>query len=89
MAFGKKTTSSSSHDILREKQQEINRLERQADDAVEIVTRTISRLELINQQIDDGMTEIDTYMADLVKTRETMSTPVSYTHLTLPTIYSV
>lgn len=56
MAFGKKTTSSSSHDILREKQQEIN------------------RLELINQQIDDGMTEIDTYMADLVKTRETMST---------------
>ena len=49
MAFGKKTTSSSSHDILREKQQEINRLERQADDAVEIVTRTISRLELINQ----------------------------------------
>lgn len=43
MAFGKKTTSSSSHDILREKQQEINRLERQADDAVEIVTRTISR----------------------------------------------
>lgn len=68
MAFGKKTTSSSSHDILREKQQEINRLERQADDAVEIVTRTISRLELIN------MTEIDTYMADLVKTRETMST---------------
>ena len=74
MAFGKKTTSSSSHDILREKQQEINRLERQADDAVEIVTRTISRLELINQQIDDGMTEIDTYMADLVKTRETMST---------------
>ena len=68
MAFGKKTTSSSSHDILREKQQEINRLERQADDAVEIVTRTISRLELTN------MTEIDTYMADLVKTRETMST---------------
>ena len=62
MAFGKKTTSSSSHDILREKQQEINRLEQQADDAVEIVTRTISRLELINQQIDDGMTEIDTYM---------------------------
>lgn len=73
MSFGKKTTPVS-HDILREKQQEIDRLERQADDAVEIVTRTISRLELINQQIDDGMTEIDTYMADLAKTRDTMST---------------
>lgn len=72
MGFGKKTTLVS-HDILREKQQEIDRLERQADDAVELVTRTISRLELINQQIDDGMTEIDTYMADLAKTRDTMS----------------
>lgn len=70
MGFGKKTTP----DILREKQQEIDRLERQADDAVELVTRTISRLELINQQIDDGMAEIDTYMSDLAKTRDTMST---------------
>jgi len=74
MAFGKKTTSSSSHDILREKQQEINRLERQAGDEGQIETRPISLLGLLNQQIDDGMTEIDTYMADLVKTRETMST---------------
>lgn len=73
MALGKKTTASVSHDILKEKQQEISRLEQQADDAVEIVTRTISRLELINQQIDDGMTEIDVYMEDLAKTRETMS----------------
>lgn len=73
MSFGKKTTTVS-HDILREKQLEIERLERQADDAVELVTRTISRLELINQQIDDDMTEIDTYMADLAKTRDTMST---------------
>ena len=44
MALGKKTTASVSHDILKEKQQEISRLEQQADDAVEIVTRTISRL---------------------------------------------
>ena len=73
MAFNKKSVSVS-HDILREKQQQVESLERQADDAVELVTRTINRLELINQQIDDGMTEIDTYMADLVKTRETMST---------------
>lgn len=72
MAFNKKSVSVS-HDILREKQQQVESLERQADDAVELVTRTINRLELINQQIDDAMTEIDTYAADLAKTRETMS----------------
>lgn len=72
MAFNKKSVPVS-HDILREKQQQVESLERQADDAVELVTRTINRLELINQQIDDAMTEIDTYAADLAKTREIMS----------------
>lgn len=72
MAFNKKSVPVS-HDILREKQQQVESLERQADDAVELVTRTINRLELINQEIDDAMTEIDTYAADLAKTRETMS----------------
>lgn len=72
MAFNKKSVPVS-HDILREKQQQVESLERQADDAVELVTRAINRLELINQQIDDAMTEIDTYAADLAKTRETMS----------------
>lgn len=72
MAFNKKSVPVS-HNILREKQQQVESLERQADDAVELVTRTINRLELINQQIDDAMTEIDTYAADLAKTRETMS----------------
>lgn len=72
MAFNKKSVPVS-HDILREKQQQVESLERQADDAVVMVTRTINRLELINQQIDDAMTEIDTYAADLAKTRETMS----------------
>lgn len=72
MTFNKKSVPVS-HDILREKQQQVESLERQADDAVELVTRTINRLELINQQIDDAMTEIDTYAADLAKTRETMS----------------
>lgn len=68
-----KKSVSVSHDILREKQQQVESLERQADDAVELVTRTINRLELINQQIDDAMGEIDTYVADLSKTREAMS----------------
>lgn len=71
MGLTKKNTIA--HDILREKQQEVERLGQQADDAVELVTRTISRLELINQQIDDAMGEIDAYTADLAKTREAMS----------------
>lgn len=73
MAFNSKKTNTASHDILREKQQEVDRLAQQADDAVELVARTINRLELINQQIDDAMGEIDTYAADLAKTREAMS----------------
>lgn len=60
------------HDILKEKQTEIALLERQADEAVDLVTRTISGLELINQQILDAMADIDNYAAELTRTRETM-----------------
>lgn len=69
MAFGKKNVPVS-HDILREKKQQVEALARQAEDAVEIVTRTMNRLDLINQQIDDHMAEIDAYAEDLAKTRE-------------------
>lgn len=69
MAFGKKSVPVS-HDILREKKQQVEALARQAEDAVEIVTRTMNRLDLINQQIDDHMAEIDAYAEDLAKTRE-------------------
>ena len=61
------------HDILKEKQAEIALLEHQADEAIDLVTRTISSLELINQQISDGMTDIDNYTAELARTREAMS----------------
>ena len=60
------------HDILKEKQTEIALLEREADEAVDLVTRTISGLELINQQISDSMADIDKYAAELAQTRETM-----------------
>lgn len=69
MAFGKKNVLVS-HDILRKKKQQVEALARQAEDAVEIVTRTMNRLDLINQQIDDHMAEIDAYAEDLAKTRE-------------------
>ncbi len=72
MAFGKK------HDILREKKWQVEALERQAEDAVELVTRTVNRLDLINQQIDDHMAEIDTYAEDLAKTREELAKQRKY-----------
>lgn len=40
---------------------------------MEIVTRTMNRLDLINQQIDDHMAEIDAYAEDLAKIREALA----------------
>ncbi len=57
------------HDILLEKQGEVERLSRQANEAVDLVTRTISNLEDINRQLDSGMAEIDAYTKELSATR--------------------
>lgn len=57
------------HDILLEKQGEAERLSRQANEAVDLVTRTISNLEDINRQLDSGMAEIDAYTKELSTTR--------------------
>lgn len=62
-----------SHDILMEKQNEVARLARQANEAVDLVTRTINDLEGINQQIDSALSEIDAYAQDLAATRAAMS----------------
>jgi ABC-type transporter Mla subunit MlaD len=71
MAFVKKQGVTT--DILQEKTNEVALLTRQANDAVDLVTRTISSLELINQQLDGAMQEIDEYTENLAKTRENMS----------------
>lgn len=71
MAFVKKQAAPT--DILQEKTNEVALLTRQANDAVDLVTRTISSLELINQQLDGAMQEIDEYTENLAKTRENMS----------------
>ena len=60
-----------SHDILTEKQNEVSRLARQANEAVDLVTRTINDLEGINQQIDSALSEIDAQ--NLAATRAAMS----------------
>jgi hypothetical protein len=58
---------------LAEKVSKLNELKTQADFAVGIVTSTISGLELINQELDDTISEIDTYVAQLNETRESMN----------------
>ena len=67
--FGRKKTT----DVLAEKVSKLNELKTQADFAVGIVTSTISGLELINQELDDTISEIDTYVAQLNETRESMN----------------
>ena len=62
-----------SHDILQEKQNEIARLTRQADEAVDLVSRTINNLQDINQQIDSAISEIDAYFQGLAAARASMS----------------
>lgn len=59
-------------DVLSEKKREIEHLTTEAEAAVSLVTRTISNLELINQQIDDGVKELDAYAADIRETRKRM-----------------
>lgn len=75
MTFGRKAAPVApiSHDILMEKQNEVARLARQANEAVDLVTRTINDLEGINQQIDSALSEIDAYAQDLAMTRAAMS----------------
>lgn len=69
--FNKKVSVSVpiTHDILLEKQGEVERLSRQANEAVDLVTRTISNLEDINRQLDSSMAEIGAYIKELSATR--------------------
>lgn len=60
-------------DILREKQAKLTELTVQAEAAVDLVTRTISGLELVNQEIDDTVSEIDNYTAQLNQTRDQLN----------------
>ena len=71
MAFVKKQSVST--DILQEKTSEVALLTQQANEAVDLVTRTISSLELINQRLDDAVREIDEYAESLAKTLENMN----------------
>lgn len=58
---------------MQEKRNEIARLTRQADEAVDLVSRTINNLQDINQQIDSAISEIDAYSQGLAVARASMS----------------
>lgn len=59
-------------DVLAEKNSKLNELKIQAEAAVDVVTKTISNLELINQELDDTINDIDNYVAQLTETRKSM-----------------
>lgn len=59
--------------ILADKKVKLQELAAQAEAAVDLVTRTISGLELVNQEIDDTVAEIDKYSAELACTRVELS----------------
>ena len=60
-------------DVLSEKVSKLNSLKNEADIAVGVVTSTINNLELINQEYDDTIAEIDSYVAQLNATRDSMN----------------
>lgn len=69
----KKRTEPVQRDILREKQEAVSRLTRKSDAAVNLVTRTISDLETVNQEITDALKDIDDYISSLEKEKVEMS----------------
>jgi len=60
-------------DVLAEKNAKLNKLQYKAELAVSVVTSTISGLERINQELDDTINEIDSYVTQLTETRNSMN----------------
>ena len=59
-------------DIISEKEKKLHQLQSDAESAVNIVTRAISGLELVNQEIEDTKSEIDEYISQLTEQRDTL-----------------
>lgn len=59
-------------DILQEKKATLVSLSQQADSAVDLVSRTINSLSLINQEIEDNVAEIESYTKELEDTRASL-----------------
>ena len=59
-------------DIISEKEKKLHQLQSDAEGAVDIVTRAISGLELLNQEIADTKSEIDESISRLTEQRDTL-----------------
>lgn len=59
-------------DILQEKKTVLADLSQQANSAVDLVSRTINSLGLINQEIEDTVAEIESYTKELEGTRDAL-----------------
>lgn len=59
-------------DIIAEKSAKLQELDAQAASAVDLVQRTISGLELVNEEIDDTIAEIDAQTAQMMETRKSL-----------------
>ena len=59
-------------DILQEKKTVLADLSQQANSAVDLVSRTINSLGLINQEIEDTVAEIESYTTELEGTRDAL-----------------
>ena len=59
-------------DILQEKKTVLADLSQQSNSAVDLVSRTINSLGLINQEIEDTVAEIESYTKELEGTRDAL-----------------
>ena len=59
-------------DVLEEQKVKLHLLTEQLKSAVDSVTRIISGLELVNQELEDTISEIDAYCHGLMETKESM-----------------
>lgn len=68
MVFKKKETM----DLLQEKEVRLAELSLRSDSAVQMVQSTINNLAIVNQDIEEAMSEIDTYLQRLNETRASL-----------------
>lgn len=59
-------------DLLQEKEARLDELSSRSDSAVQMVQSTINNLAVVNQDIEDTMSEIDTYLQRLNETRTSL-----------------
>jgi len=57
-------------DVLQKKKEELAKFVDQYNDAVSMVTGTVTSLESLNESIEEKIKEIDEYQAELARTKD-------------------